>query len=75
MDDELCTAMLTAAFAAVVILLGLLFIDQRRQEEAAFLLRSVAISQARAAPNDSRPGVLPGHAHGVPHRELAHSHH
>ena len=59
MDHELCTAMLTAVFAAVIALLGLAFVDQRKREEAALLLRSIAISQARAVPRYSRPEGFP----------------
>jgi hypothetical protein len=54
MDNELCTAMLTAVFAAVIALLGLVFVDQRKREEAALLLRSIAISEARAVPSYSQ---------------------
>jgi hypothetical protein len=62
MDDELCTAMLTAVFAAVIALLGLVFVDQRKREDAALLLRSIAISQARAVPSYSQPEGFPrGH--------------
>lgn len=63
MDDELCTAMLTAVFAAVIILLGLVFVDQRKREEAALLLRSLAISEARAVPGSSRPDGFPKSTH------------
>ena len=59
MDNELCTAMLTAVFAAVIALLGLVFVDQRKREEAALLLRSIAISEARAVPSYSQPEGFP----------------
>ena len=59
MDDELCTAMLTAVFAAVIALLGLIFVYQRKREEAALLLRRIAVSQARAVPSYSRPEGFP----------------
>jgi hypothetical protein len=42
--------MLTAVFAAVILFLGLVFIDQRKQGEVALLLRSMATSQARTTP-------------------------
>jgi hypothetical protein len=75
MDNELCTAMLTAVFAAVIILLGSGFIDQRKREEAALLLRSIAISQARAVPSYSRPDGFPGSAHAFQRRERVHASH
>jgi hypothetical protein len=59
MDNELCTAMLTAVFAAVIALLGLVFVDQRKREEAALLLRSIAISEARAVPSYSQHEGFP----------------
>jgi hypothetical protein len=74
MGNEWCTAMLTAVFAAVVILLGLKFVDQRKREEAALLLRSLAISQARAVPSYSRPTDFPRartSAHAFQRREPA----
>lgn len=67
MGNEWCTAMLTAVFAAVVILLGLKFVDQRKREEAALLLRSLAISQARAVPSYSRPDGFPNSTHERAH--------
>jgi hypothetical protein len=57
MDNELCTAMLTAAFAAVMVISGLVFIDRRDRQEAALLLRSLAISQALAVPQMKRSSV------------------
>ena len=79
MDNELCTAMLTAVFAAVIALLGLVFVDQRKREEAALLLRSVAISQARAVPSYSQPEGFPKYMHertqAFQRRERAHANH
>jgi hypothetical protein len=75
MDDELCTAMLTAVFAAVIIVLGLGFVDQRKREEAALLLRNIAMPQARAVPRHIRPEGFPRRVHGLQRRERAHSTH
>lgn len=69
MDDELCTALLTAVFAAVIIVSGFGFIDQRKREEAALLVRSIAISDARAAPGDSRHHGLAGSTRAFQRRE------
>jgi hypothetical protein len=57
MDNELCTAMLAAVFAAVMVVSGLVFIDRRDRHEAALLLRSLTISQAQAAPRVKRPAA------------------
>ncbi len=57
MDNELCTAMLAAVFAAVMVISGLVFIDRRDRQEAALLLRSLAVSQAQAVPRMKRPAV------------------
>ena len=57
MDNELCTAMLTAAFAALMVISGLVFIDRRDRQEAALLLQSLAISQAQAVPRMKRSSV------------------
>lgn len=57
MDNELCTAMLAAAFAALMVISGLVFIDRRDRQEAALLLRSLAISQAQAVPRMKRSSV------------------
>ena len=56
----LCSAMLTAVFAAVVLFLGFVFIAQRKQGEVALLLRSMATSQARTTPMQvvAAPGKL-----------------
>ncbi len=54
MDNELCTAMLAAVFAAVMVISGLVFIDRRDRQEAALLLRSLAISQVQAVPRMKR---------------------
>ena len=48
MDDEFCTAMLTTVFAAVMIVFGLVFIAQRKQDDVTHMLRSAAIPQTRA---------------------------
>ena len=58
MDNELCTAMLAAIFAAVMVISGLVFIDRRDRQEAALLLKSLTISQAQAAPRVKRPAVV-----------------
>ena len=50
MENELFTMMLTIVFAAVMVIAGQLFIDQRDRTEAAALLKSLAISSARASP-------------------------
>ena len=57
MDNELCTAMLAAAFAALMVISGLVFIDRRDRQEAALLLRSLAISQAQAVLRMKRSSV------------------
>jgi len=49
--------MLAAVFAAVMVISGLVFIDRRDRQEAALLLRSLAISQAQAVPRMKRPAV------------------
>ena len=54
MDNELCTAMLTAVFAAVMILSGLVFVDRRDRHEAALLLQGLTVSQARGMPRITR---------------------
>ena len=54
MDNELCTAVLTAVFAAVMVLSGLVFIDRRDRQEAALLLRSLTVSQAQGLPRITR---------------------
>jgi hypothetical protein len=46
--NELRMAMLTAVFAVVMVSSSLVFINQRSRQEATLLLRSLAISQARA---------------------------
>lgn len=51
MANELRLAMLTAVFAAVMVFSALAFINQRSREEAALLLRSLAVSQVRAVPH------------------------
>jgi hypothetical protein len=50
MEDELFTMMLTAVFAAVMLVSGQAFIDHRNRAEAAAFLSSLAVSQALAAP-------------------------
>jgi hypothetical protein len=55
MRYELCSAILTAVFAAVVVVFGLVFIDQRKQGDIALLLRSMAISQGRVSSVEVAP--------------------
>ena len=60
MEDELFTLMLTIIFAAVMVVAGEAFIDQRNRAEASAFLNSLALSPARAASlpqrrNDLRP--------------------
>jgi hypothetical protein len=54
MANELRMAMLTAVFAVAMVISELAFINQRSREEAALLLRSLAISQAGAVPQVDR---------------------
>ena len=49
MEDELFTMMLTVVFAAVLLVTGQAFIDQRNRAEAVAFLNSLAVSQAHAA--------------------------
>jgi hypothetical protein len=49
-DDELIMMMLTVAIAAVMVVAGQLFIDQRHRQEAATFLSSLAVARARTTP-------------------------
>lgn len=50
MQDELFTMMLVILFAAVMVVAGQVFIDQRKRTEAVMFLDSLAVSPAFASP-------------------------
>jgi uncharacterized membrane protein len=50
MEDELFTMMLVLVFAAVMLVGGQIFIDQRKRTEAATFFDSLAVSPARTTP-------------------------
>jgi len=50
MEDELFTMMLVLVFAAVMLVGGQIFNDQRKRTEAATFFDSLAVSPARTTP-------------------------
>jgi hypothetical protein len=50
MQDELLTMMLVVLFAAVMVVAGQVFIDQRKRTEVVMFLDSLAASPALASP-------------------------